>query len=386
MFDILPNLLSSVASFLFPVYASYKALKSSDPAQLTPWLMYWVVISFIVLVESWIGWFLVWVPFYALARFFFLLYLVLPQTQGARVIYQTHIDPWLEANEGEIEAFIASAHERLKAAGLAYLKQAIEYVKTQVLGMPPSPPELASASYGGGAGASQTAQGYTQSLLARFNLPAARPGGANNAAGGALGTDFYSFLSSAVSAASAAYSNKGSSNQFDRDVTPTPGTGAGGRSSLVPDSIRGVGARVAFIEAQRERLNTVLNALDHEASQLQNNQQQSGVPGFSFDGADVGLTSGGGGNPWQGSSSRSGRNSRSMSEHSSVSGGGLSRNRSEVDFEKLEAESGEEEIMDDNGRRVRHRPAPNTQGSSGWFGWGGGDSGDAAGKSTGVEK
>lgn len=267
--------------------------------------------------------------------------------------------------------------------------------------MPPSPPEAASASYG--ASSSQTsAQSYTQSLLARFNLPAARPGGANNAAGGALGTDFYSFLSSAVSAASNAYSSKGSGsggNQYDRDVTPTPGTGAGagGASSLIPDSIRGVGARMSFIEAQRERLNTVLNALDREASQL-NNQQQTGgggvrgVPGLSFDGADVGLTSGiGGGNPWQSSNSRSGgggRDSRSMSEHSSVSGGGLSRNRSEADFEKLEAESGEEEIMDENGRSVRHRPAPNTQGSNGWFGWGsGGGGGDGtAAKSTGVEK
>ncbi|KAK1782434.1 pathogenicity protein [Copromyces sp. CBS 386.78] len=386
MFDILPNLLSSVASFLFPVYASYKALKSSDPAQLTPWLMYWVVISFIVLVESWIGWFLVWIPFYAFARFLFLLYLVLPQTQGARIIYQTYIDPWLEANEGQIEDFIASAHERLKAAGLAYLKQAIEYIKTQVLGMPPSPPEAASASYGAGAGGSQTAQSYTQSLLARFNLPAARPGGANNAAGGALGTDFYSFLSSAVSAASNAYNKGSAGNQYDRDVTPTPGTGAGGASSLIPDSIRGVGARMSFIEAQRERLNTVLNALDREASQL-NNQQQTGgrgVPGLSFDGADVGLASGVGGNPWQGS--RSGRDSRSISEHSSVSGGGLSRNRSEADFEKLEAESGEEEITDENGRRLRHRPAPNTQGSSGWFGWGSGGGDGTAAKSTGVEK
>lgn len=51
---------SSVASFLFPVFASYKALKTSDPAQLTPWLMYWVVLSFVVLFENWTGWILFW--------------------------------------------------------------------------------------------------------------------------------------------------------------------------------------------------------------------------------------------------------------------------------------------------------------------------------------
>lgn len=51
---------SSVATFLFPVFASYKALKNNDPAQLTPWLMYWVVLAVGLLVESWVGWILVW--------------------------------------------------------------------------------------------------------------------------------------------------------------------------------------------------------------------------------------------------------------------------------------------------------------------------------------
>lgn len=52
--------LSSVASFLFPIFASYKALKTSDPAQLTPWLMYWVVFSCCLLVESWFTFILTW--------------------------------------------------------------------------------------------------------------------------------------------------------------------------------------------------------------------------------------------------------------------------------------------------------------------------------------
>lgn len=55
---VAPN--SSIASFLFPLFASYKALKTSDPAQLTPWLMYWVVLACALLVESWTEWFLVW--------------------------------------------------------------------------------------------------------------------------------------------------------------------------------------------------------------------------------------------------------------------------------------------------------------------------------------
>ncbi|KAJ5738960.1 TB2/DP1/HVA22-related protein [Penicillium malachiteum] len=61
MFGIFADLLSSVITILFPVFASYKALRSSDPSQLAPWLMYWVVLSVILLAESWtvfiIGWY-----------------------------------------------------------------------------------------------------------------------------------------------------------------------------------------------------------------------------------------------------------------------------------------------------------------------------------------
>lgn len=45
---------------MFPVFASYKALKANDPAQLTPWLMYWVVVACVLVVESWVGWVVSW--------------------------------------------------------------------------------------------------------------------------------------------------------------------------------------------------------------------------------------------------------------------------------------------------------------------------------------
>jgi hypothetical protein len=60
MFDLPAMLLSSVASFLFPIFASYKALKTADPAQLTPWLMYWVVLSCFLLAESWVYFIVSW--------------------------------------------------------------------------------------------------------------------------------------------------------------------------------------------------------------------------------------------------------------------------------------------------------------------------------------
>ncbi|EFX00077.1 hva22 domain protein membrane protein [Grosmannia clavigera kw1407] len=203
MFDIFPRALASVASVLFPIFASYKALQTADPAQLTPWLMYWVVLACITLVESWTGWLLVWIPFYHYFRLIGMLYLVLPQTQGARVLYQTQVHPWLQHHESRIDDFIGSAHDRLRSAGMAYLRQAIAYVRA-ALGLPeavvpsaasssPSPPTTSPSS-------------YTQALLSRFSLPSARwPGGATvpdeataAAAAAASPAGLYSLFSGAI--------------------------------------------------------------------------------------------------------------------------------------------------------------------------------------------
>src|SRR5271155_4410064 len=50
----------SVAAFLFPIFESYKAIKANDQSQLTLWLMYWVIIACVIVVENFLGWFLNW--------------------------------------------------------------------------------------------------------------------------------------------------------------------------------------------------------------------------------------------------------------------------------------------------------------------------------------
>ncbi|KAK4194910.1 TB2/DP1, HVA22 family-domain-containing protein [Triangularia verruculosa] len=337
MFDIFANLLSSIASFLFPLFASYKALKTSDPAQLTPWLMYWVVLACALLVESWTGWFLCWLPFYAYLRFFFLLYLVLPQTQGARYIYEEYVHPKLEENETAIEEFIASAHDRLKAAGIAYLKQAIEYLKTQILGFPPSPDAAAASSPQ--PTQPQTPQSYTQSLLAKFTLPSARWGSTAGPTppshGASLGSDFYSFLASAVSAASSAAATPSAPTQAPQQQPAS-------WSSIIPPSVRtaGASARMSFIQAQRERLNMVMSALDREEQAALHDNRPSSM---SLDGSP-----------------------RSLSGQSVTSG--LSKSRSEQDFEKLEAESGDEDDLSNTKVHRRQVPERGTS-TGGWMPW-----------------
>ncbi|KAL8987166.1 MAG: hypothetical protein Q9177_003605 [Variospora cf. flavescens] len=247
MFDVIPNLLSSVLTILFPIFASYKALRTSDPAQLTPWLMYWVVISCFSLVEYWTFFIVSWTPFYAYIRLCLLSYLVLPQTQGARLIYQSYIHPFLAQHESDIDILITNAHERAKAAGLQYLKRAIDLVKQNVLGM--------QAQHAQHAPPPRMGETYAQNLLSRFNLPSARQGLAAPAG------DFYGLLSAAIGQVSAS----GGSRDAQVEEMSRSGT-------LIPKDITDNGEKMTFLSTQRERLRMLLTALDREASELSDDE------------------------------------------------------------------------------------------------------------------
>ncbi|KAH6707761.1 TB2/DP1, HVA22 family-domain-containing protein [Leptodontidium sp. 2 PMI_412] len=332
-FSTFANLLSSIPTFLFPVFASYKALKTSDPALLAPWLMYWVVLACALFFESWTGFILVWVPFYAWIRLGFLLYLILPQTQGAKVLYQSHVHPWLQTNERSIDDFISSAHDRAKAAGYTYLKQAVELIKQHLLGLPPKEPTPPSTP---------STFSYAQSLIARFNLPSARPAFPAMPAT-STATDFYSLLASAVSAATSRDPTSASSQP--RDLSNS--------GMLIPPSVTGE-ERLSFISAQRERLAILLSALDKEANTLQGQSVKPStprqVPSMFFDGS-----------------------SGSEEEERPISSmGGLSTRKSEADFEKIEAESGAEEA-----ETVR-RQVKRSSGSASWMPWSWGAKTDGA--------
>jgi hypothetical protein len=289
-------------------------------------------------------------------RFLFLLYLVLPQTQGARIIYQTYVHPYLEENETAIEDFIASAHHRLKQAGISYLKRAIELLKTNVLGLPPSSDTQSQAS--AASATSGTPQSYTQTLLARFSLPAARWTGAGIGQTTSGATDFYSLLASAVSAAT------GSTSAGESDAP----RGAGGMEAsgiLIPDNIQGSAEKMTFIAAQREKLSLLMSALDREATQLKTEDETT----KAWQAPDVGLDGAG---PDDNLPSN------------------LSKSRSEAEFEKLEAMSGDEEHLGiDSGSAARKRPAAASKQSTGWASWvwgSGGTKPAESGTSSGVEK
>lgn len=195
--------------------------------------------------------------------------------------------------------------------------------------MPAAEPEPAQKEEEKGAG------GYTQALLARFSVPSARWAGSGAGAG-----DVYNFFANAVANAVSA----GTSHDT---------------SGLIPSDFQGA-ERATFIAAQRTRLSSVLAALDSEAKSLEREDTIRGSADRSSNGEE---------------------GERPTSRLSSWSG--MSKSKSDVDFEKIDAESGGEE---DDG--VRKRKGGGGGGGGGWmpFRWGVGPAEEEQGQSSGLEK
>lgn len=87
------KLVSDLVSFLYPAYASFKAIDSGKPEDDTQWLTYWVVFAFFSIIENCM-WFIVsWIPMYFVLKISFFLWLYHPKFLGAGLVYQQVLRP-----------------------------------------------------------------------------------------------------------------------------------------------------------------------------------------------------------------------------------------------------------------------------------------------------
>ncbi|KAL4800962.1 TB2/DP1, HVA22 family-domain-containing protein [Aspergillus venezuelensis] len=91
-FNIAGQFLTNLAGFIIPTYYSLNALFTAGKADDTQWLTYWVVFSFLTVIESAVS-APYWFPFYYIFKFVLVLWLSLPQTNGAQVVFNSLLQP-----------------------------------------------------------------------------------------------------------------------------------------------------------------------------------------------------------------------------------------------------------------------------------------------------
>ena len=93
---------SLVGGALYPLYMTLKALRSGKP-DAKQWVTYWIVLALTTSVESATEGLLARVPGYYSAKLAFLMWLMMPQTRGAVVLYDKVISPMLDRHEKQLD-------------------------------------------------------------------------------------------------------------------------------------------------------------------------------------------------------------------------------------------------------------------------------------------
>lgn len=141
-FGIGAGSLCSIVGFVYPAFKSLQAIETKTRGDDTQWLIYWVVYCFFSIIEIFADILLHWIPFYYAFKLAFLLWAMLPQTKGAKFLYDSFLKDFLKVHESKIDAALndakrtattisaelAAATADLSSAGIS---AAAEYAKSQ---------------------------------------------------------------------------------------------------------------------------------------------------------------------------------------------------------------------------------------------------------------
>jgi len=101
--------ISSIVGFVYPAFKSFQALEHRVAGEVTQWLIYWVVYAFFSIIEVFADFLLYWIPFYYAFKIAFLAWAMLPQTRGAKFLYDSFLKDFLKSNETKIDAALKNA-------------------------------------------------------------------------------------------------------------------------------------------------------------------------------------------------------------------------------------------------------------------------------------
>jgi len=108
-FGIGASLLCTIVGFVYPAFKSFETIENKTKGDDIQWLVYWVIFAFYALIETFRSFLLFWIPFYYAFKLAFLLWAMLPQTKGAKFLYDSFLKDFLKKNESRIDAALSEA-------------------------------------------------------------------------------------------------------------------------------------------------------------------------------------------------------------------------------------------------------------------------------------
>ena len=103
LIGFLDKIITNLTGTIYPAYWSIKAIESNNADMDIQWLTYWVVFAIFTFIDVFSGFVLKFFPFYFFIKILFLLWLFLPNFQGATILYNFLIVKIFKKFEKEIE-------------------------------------------------------------------------------------------------------------------------------------------------------------------------------------------------------------------------------------------------------------------------------------------
>ncbi|XP_042552947.1 receptor expression-enhancing protein 6 [Dipodomys spectabilis] len=143
------SLLCNLIGFVYPAYASIKAIESPSKEDDTVWLTYWVVYALFGLAEFFSDLLLFWFPFYYAGKCAFLLFCMSPgQWNGALILYHRVVRPLFLKHHAAVDRALSHLSSKAldAAAGVTRdVLQALARGRALVTPAPVAPVALAPA-------------------------------------------------------------------------------------------------------------------------------------------------------------------------------------------------------------------------------------------------
>ncbi|KAJ8475960.1 hypothetical protein OPV22_019687 [Ensete ventricosum] len=106
----LHSLAGPTITLVYPLYASIQALESPSKLDDEQWLAYWILYSFLTLLEMAAESILYWIPVWYQIKLVLVAWLVLPQFRGAAFVYDNFVRQRLRKyDEGKVAGFSSSS-------------------------------------------------------------------------------------------------------------------------------------------------------------------------------------------------------------------------------------------------------------------------------------
>ncbi len=115
-FGIGANTLCSFIGFIYPAYQTVLSIEQKNKGDDVQWSVYWVLFSFFSLIETFQGFILYWIPFYFAFKLAFLLWAMLPQTRGAKFLYDSFLKDFLKKSSDTPSRIDTAMAEAKKSA------------------------------------------------------------------------------------------------------------------------------------------------------------------------------------------------------------------------------------------------------------------------------